>query len=76
VNELAIAMCYASVTPGNASDPVGAAAAVYGGYCTEAALTPDEDAVVALLACCRLVCSVTMGAYSFSKDPTNEYLML
>ena len=38
--------------------------------------SPEEVKHLKLLVCSRLVCSAVLGAYSYSKDPGNEYLLL
>lgn len=35
----------------------------------------QDVAVLPTLVACRLACSATMGTYSYTKDPTNEYLL-
>eukprot|EP00940_MAST-03C_sp_MAST-3C-sp2_P000016 g16.t1 len=44
------------------------------GLDSEYKLSEEERALVPVLAACRLAISGTMGLYSFSLDPTNEYL--
>ena len=42
----------------------------------EAVLTAAELEVLPTLVACRLAISVTMGAYSYSKEPENKYLLV
>lgn len=88
VNDLAIGIAYmliASVTePEDPTsrrvtrplDPIEAAAAFYGGYASCTPLTIAEKQVLHTLVACRLAISFTFGMYSFSQDPTNEYLLM
>ena len=46
------------------------------GYASSYPLTPVERRHLVTLVCCRLACSATLGAYSYSQDPSNEYLLL
>ena len=39
-------------------------------------LLPNNRSLLRVLVATRLVQSIAMGAYSISKDPTNEYLKL
>ncbi|KNC51207.1 uncharacterized protein AMSG_11990 [Thecamonas trahens ATCC 50062] len=59
---------------------VAAAHAVYTGYADAVAdsapITDLERSLLFTLVRSRLAQSVTMSAYSFSKDPTNEYLLV
>jgi 4-aminobutyrate aminotransferase-like enzyme len=71
VNDLAIAMAYAALgTP----DPIGAAAAVAGGYHAVHPLTDDEIAVLYGLMCLRLCLSVCVAAAQQPERPDDEYL--
>jgi len=73
VCELAICMAYSMLEK---AEPVTAAASVYAGYCAEFPLTAAEEQCVYVLVACRLAQSVIMSSYSFSQDPTNEYLLV
>lgn len=46
------------------------------GYETGIKLEKNEREIIYTLIQCRIATSVTLGAYSISKDPTNEYLKL
>ena len=88
VNDVAIAMAYAVVEGARQAQKAGAldgfdsaevltiCSAFSEGYTSCNALTRDERSVLLLLIACRLSMSVTLGAYSFAQDPTNEYLLL
>jgi len=77
VNELAIAMAYGMITKyGKAGKAIDAAVALYEGFVSVCRLEPSEKEVLRVLIACRLACSATMGAYSISQEPTNEYLKL
>jgi hydroxylysine kinase len=78
VNEIAIAVAYAMVG-GYGKQPgkrLLAAFYVLQGFASQFSLLPVEVDVLRVLVACRLACSHTMGCYSFSKDPGNEYLLL
>jgi hydroxylysine kinase len=60
---------------------VDASVAIVGGYAAEmnrlgAPMTDEEWAVLPTLIAARIAVSLCVGAYSSSKDPTNEYLKL
>ncbi|EKX42325.1 hypothetical protein GUITHDRAFT_111600 [Guillardia theta CCMP2712] len=71
--ELAICMAYLML---GKKDILTTATHIYAGYNKEVSLTQDEKEILHCLICSRLVQSLTLGAYSFSKDPTNEYLLV
>ena len=53
-----------------------AAAAFYGGFASKITLSTAEKSVLHTLVACRLAISYTYGMFSYSMDPTNEYLLL
>ncbi len=55
---------------------ISAAAALLRGFNSVRPLAEEERKHLILLIACRLTCSVTLGAYSYHKDPKNEYLLL
>jgi len=55
---------------------LSAAASMLRGYNSVRQLTKDERLHLPLLIACRLSCSATLGAYSYSRNPGNEYLLL
>lgn len=55
---------------------ISAAAALLRGYHTVYPLLEDERKHLVLLICCRLACSVTLGAYSLKQNPGNRYLLM
>mmetsp|Transcript_28360 Transcript_28360/g.59849 ORF Transcript_28360/g.59849 Transcript_28360/m.59849 type:complete len:371 (+) Transcript_28360:39-1151(+) len=73
VNEIAISMAYIML---NKRDILRDASLLLRGYAKECLLSGDEVQVLRTLVACRLACSATMSAYSASKDPTNEYLLI
>jgi Ser/Thr protein kinase RdoA (MazF antagonist) len=75
VNDLAIAMAYSMVSSFGKKKPLEAAAAVYAGYRSVASLQPNEVQVICTLTACRLAISFTIGMFSYSEDPANEYLL-
>ena len=78
VLDVSIAMAYAAVSSygKNSNRCMSAMAATLRGYHSVHPLTEFEIRSLPLLVACRLACSVTLGAYSHSKDPGNEYLLL
>jgi len=84
VNELAITAAYVLIMmeydrkdDGAAlPSPTEALLAVIGAYASKVPLTEDEWTVLPILVACRVAVSLTVGAYSSSKDPDNEYLKL
>ena len=84
VNEVAIAMAYAMVST-VAKDAVAAGApegvvecafALLAGFASVVPLTAAEIDVLPTLVAARLAISVTMGAYSYAKEPENKYLLV
>jgi len=96
VNEVAIAMAYAMLTPrrgpvagaiepgsaeggaqsGTSRMGVEGAIAVLRGFSrTFSELTDTEVSLLEILPACRLACSFTLGMYSYSQNPTNQYLL-
>ena len=77
VNEIAMGMAYIVVgCVGKESDPAAKALQLLAGYDRVLRLEDDEVAVLRTLVAARIATSVTLGAYSLSKDPSNEYLKL
>uniref|UniRef100_A0A7S2P1E9 Inosine triphosphate pyrophosphatase n=1 Tax=Leptocylindrus danicus TaxID=163516 RepID=A0A7S2P1E9_9STRA len=77
VADISIAMAYASLSAyGKTKHSLAAAAAMLRGYNKICPLTEIERKHLRLLISCRLACSYTMGYYSYTKNPENEYLLL
>jgi len=83
VYEVAIAMMYAMLDS-HIVDPLSVGGHVFAGYLAGSGSTASDRAPLVgraerrLLRTCvaaRFAQSLTMGAYSYSLDPTNEYLM-
>lgn len=82
VCDIAIAMAYSMCsTCGRHQDPLGVLVGMLGEYCrhrgkgTQGLLEVEIKHLPVLIAA-RLAASISMGAYSLSKDPENEYLKL
>ena len=71
VNDLAIAMAYASL---GGADPVGAGAAVVSGYHASHPLNEDEVAVLYGLMCLRLSLSASVAVTQRAERADDEYL--
>ena len=77
INDLAIAMAYSMLRPPKGLNVVETAATLLEGFCRTAEVTSEELEVLRVLIACRLATSVTLGAFSSSKDTAdNEYLEL
>ncbi len=76
VNDLSICMAYMMLKPPKNSTPLIAACAVLTGFSKVFKLNQVERSSLRLLIACRLATSVTLGAFSISQDPSNEYLKL
>lgn len=63
-------------TYGKEGRSISAAAAMLRGYNKTYPITDVEMQHLHLLIACRLACSCTLGAYSYSQNPGNEYLLL
>lgn len=75
--DLSVAMAYAMLNAyGKRRRSLAAAAALLRGYHSVKPLKPWERSHLPLLIACRLSCSATLGAYSYSQNPGNEYLLL
>ena len=84
--ELANALAYGLTTSFGLAQPALAIAVMFSGYCASAqgrikdsdrlAITMEEIKHLHSLIAVRLCTSVTMGIYSLSQDPGNEYLKL
>lgn len=70
-------MAYAMLTTyGKTSHSLSAASCLLRGYASLYPLDAAERRHLVTLVACRLACSATLGAYSYSQDPSNEYLLL
>jgi hypothetical protein len=77
VLDISVAMAYATLSVyGKSKRMISAAAAILRGYNAVYPLTELERKHLVLLMCCRLACSVTLGAFSFQQNPENKYLLL
>ena len=77
VLDLTVAMAYGMVSNyGKSNRGISAAAAVLRGYNSVYPVTELERQHLVLFVACRLACSATLGAYSYSQNPGNEYLLL
>jgi hypothetical protein len=76
VLELANAMAYGLTTAVGLSQPALSLANIFAGYCSVKLVSSLELRHLQTLIAVRLSTSVTMGIYSLSKDPKNEYLKL
>jgi len=76
INEVAIGCAYATVSSYGKDNPLGAAAALLRGAAKTFKLSDEEIGNIRLLAACRLAISVTLGAYSYQKQPECKYLLL
>jgi len=77
VLDISIAMAYATLsTYGKTNHSLSAAAAILRGFHSIYPLTDTERRHLRLLVAARLSCSVTLGAFSYSKNPDNKYLLL
>lgn len=75
--DLTVAMAYSMISVyGKNGRSISAAAALLRGYNSVCPLTEQERKHLILLIACRLSCSVTLGAYTYHKNPENEYLLL
>jgi Ser/Thr protein kinase RdoA (MazF antagonist) len=76
VLDISIAMAYAMLSSyGKCNRSISAAAAMLRGFHSIYPLTDIERKHLRLLMAIRLSCSVTLGAYSYSKNPENKYLL-
>lgn len=74
---MSVAMAYSLLTVyGKQNRSLSAAAALLRGYNSVCPPTEVERKHLLLLMACRLSCSVTLGAYSYQRNPGNEYLLL
>lgn len=76
VNDIAIAIAYGIITTHGLEHPILTFAAIVSGYCLQRKLLPVEVKHLLTLVSVRLAASTSMGAYSISQDPNNEYLKL
>jgi Ser/Thr protein kinase RdoA (MazF antagonist) len=76
VADVAIAMAYAAVSAFGKARPVQAAACLLKGFVEEYPLLDVEARHLLPIAAGRLAISVTLGAYSYQKDPSNQYLLI
>ncbi|RWS02853.1 hydroxylysine kinase-like isoform X2, partial [Dinothrombium tinctorium] len=56
-------------------DPTEAPAYVIAGYTSLRALTDEEFSIIPLCIKARLCQSLVLGAYTYSQDPSNEYIL-
>ena len=77
-NELAIALAYVMLSPLGKDEgkPILAVMSLLQGFASKVQLIEAEVSVLRILVAVRLAISVTLGAYSLSKDPSNSYLLL
>eukprot|EP00948_MAST-09A_sp_MAST-9A-sp1_P003127 g3127.t1 len=77
VCDLAISMAYMTLTQKGRVDPFGICTSFLQGYSAKAktVLSGVELSILPCLVACRLATSYTMGCYSYSLDPGNEYLL-
>jgi len=76
VNDLAVAICYALLSPYGEQHAVNVFSSIAYGYLSNFTLSSLELKHLKTLIAARLSISISIGAYSISKDPTNEYLKL
>jgi len=77
VLDVTVAMAYAMLsTYGKTGHSLSASATLLAGFHSVYPLNPTEIKHLRTLVCCRLACSATLGAYSYSQDPANKYLLL
>eukprot|EP00752_Nemacystus_decipiens_P014891 g13256.t1 len=78
VNDVAIAMAYAMLSPlaKKTGDPLTAAALLLRGFSSVKALLPAESRHLRVLVASRLAASSTLGAYSRKFNPTDDYLLM
>lgn len=62
--------------PTEANEPLSGSLDLLIGYAQVATIEPQECELLRVLVASRLATSICLGAYSMSKDPTNEYLAL
>ena len=77
-NEIAIALAYVMLSPlgKDQGKPILAIMSLLQGFAEKVKLLEAEVSVLRILVAVRLAISVTLGAYSLSKDPSNTYLLL
>jgi len=76
VGDVAIGMAYAAVSAYGKKHPLTAAACLLHGFSHHYPLLPSETQFLLPLTAGRLAISVTLGAYSYHKDPENTYLLI
>eukprot|EP00520_Triparma_pacifica_P018133 CAMPEP_0118633868 /NCGR_PEP_ID=MMETSP0785-20121206/1230_1 /TAXON_ID=91992 /ORGANISM="Bolidomonas pacifica, Strain CCMP 1866" /LENGTH=584 /DNA_ID=CAMNT_0006524779 /DNA_START=104 /DNA_END=1855 /DNA_ORIENTATION=- len=77
VLDVTVAMAYAMLsTYGKTGHSLSASGALLAGFNAGYPLNASEIRHLRTLVCCRLACSATLGAYSYSQDPENKYLLL
>ena len=75
VMDVAIAIMYMMVDS-KFMDPLEVGGHLLFGYCQHRPLTDAEFDALKVLVASRFCQSLVLGAYSYSKDPGNEYLLL
>lgn len=76
VSEIAIALAYSLCTKVGLADPINTLYTLLSHFCAHYPLNAHEVKYLLCLIQVRLVNSISIGAYSLSKDPDNEYLKL
>ncbi|GMH91554.1 hypothetical protein TL16_g12090 [Triparma laevis f. inornata] len=77
VLDLSVAMAYAMLSSyGKTCHSLAAASSFLRGFNSKYPLDAVEKKHLRVLVACRLACSATLGAYSYSQDPSNKYLLL
>jgi Ser/Thr protein kinase RdoA (MazF antagonist) len=76
VNEIAIALAYTLTSEYGQSQPYVALGAMFSGYVLRRQLSDVELEVLPIIIATRLCISISVGAFSISKEPENEYLTI
>ena len=75
--DLSVALAYSMMNSyGKRDRMLSAASSMLRGYHSVRPVAYSERRYLPLLIACRLACSATLGAYSYSQNPENEYLLL
>jgi len=76
VNEIAIAIAYATLTKTGRQNLLQTVAQVFKGYISQGVtLTKEEMQILAPLICCRLATSICMGTYTYAQNP-DPYILV
>ncbi|KAF4520752.1 hypothetical protein B566_EDAN007381 [Ephemera danica] len=73
--EVALAACYMMLQAKPPFEPLQAAAHTVAGYHAMRPLSDLELSLIQVCVCTRLCQSLVLGAYSYSQDPGNEYVL-